>query len=149
MITSWYNIRLLNDNQKFFLLVISTEHHRERSTESREMASPTYSTLSEEQRETDKGSGLFDTTMQPVVKLYRIGMYCFIYFTTCSKVVQDRFVVFYRIQEFKAKTRLPRVKCRQPWNGRHQVFINTTSIYFLKLTLEKLGLNQTLLLNVT
>ena len=74
MITSWYNIRLLNDNQMFFLLVISTEHHRETSTESREMASQTYSTLSQEQRETDKGRGLFDATMQPVVKLYRIGM---------------------------------------------------------------------------
>ena len=74
MITSWYNIRLLNDNQMFFLLVISTEHHRERSTESREMASQTYSTLSEEQREMDKGRGLLDATMQPVVMLYRIGM---------------------------------------------------------------------------
>ena len=75
--------------------MISTEHHRERSTESREMASQTYSTLSEEQREMDKGRGLLDATMQPVVKLYRIGMYCFIYFTTCSKVVQDRYVLFY------------------------------------------------------
>ena len=52
----------------------------ERSTESREMASQTYSTLSEEQRETDKRRGLFDATMQPVVMLHRIGMYCFICF---------------------------------------------------------------------
>ena len=59
--------------------MISTEHHRERSTVSREMASTTYSTLSEEQPEMDNGRGLIDAMMQPVVKLYRIGMYCFIY----------------------------------------------------------------------
>ena len=58
---------------KLFLLVISTDH-RERSTVSREMASKRYSTLSEEQREMDDGRGLFDARMQPVVKLYRIGM---------------------------------------------------------------------------
>ena len=57
--------------------MISIEDHRERFTESREMASTTYSTLSEEQRETDKRPGLFDATMQPVVKLLRIGMCCF------------------------------------------------------------------------
>ena len=60
-----------------FLLVISTEHHRERSRVSREMASTTYSTLSEEQSEMDNRRGLFDVTMQPVVKLYRIGTYVF------------------------------------------------------------------------
>ena len=76
-----YNVRLLNGNQKLFPLVISTEHHRESSTVSREMASKT----SEEQREMEKGRGLLDATMQPVVKLLRIGMYCFVYFTTCSK----------------------------------------------------------------
>ena len=59
----------------------------ERSTESREMASQTYSTLSEEQRETDKRRGLFDAAMQPVVMLHRIGMYCFIY---CGLNVQFR-----------------------------------------------------------
>ena len=55
--------------------MISTEHHRERSTVSREMASTTYSTLSEEQPEMDNGRGLLDATMQPVVMLHRIGMY--------------------------------------------------------------------------
>ena len=63
---------------KCFILVISTEHHRERSTLSREMVSKRSMTCSEEQREMDQRHGLFDAKMQPVVKLYRIGMYCFI-----------------------------------------------------------------------
>ena len=54
-------------------------HRAPQGEVSREMASQTYSTLSEEQRETDKGSRVLNATMQPVVKLYRIGMQCFIY----------------------------------------------------------------------
>ena len=64
----------------FYLLVIFTEHQR-RSTPSplREMASNRYLAGSEEQQEMDRGHGLFDATLQPVVKLYRIGMGPFIY----------------------------------------------------------------------
>ena len=51
-------------------------HRAPQGEVSREMASQTYSTLSEKQRETDKRRGLFDATMQPVVKLHRIGMWC-------------------------------------------------------------------------
>ena len=46
----------------------------ERPTVSGEMSSKRYSTLAEEQPEMDEGCGLFDARMQPVVKLYRIGM---------------------------------------------------------------------------
>ena len=49
-------------------------HRAPQGEVSREMASQTYSTLSEEQREMYKGRGLFDERMQPVVKLHRIGM---------------------------------------------------------------------------
>ena len=68
---------------KLFLLVVSTEQHRERSTASREMmASQTYSTMSVEKQEAEQGrGGLCATMMQPVVKLYRIGMYCNLTFT--------------------------------------------------------------------
>ena len=43
------------------------------------MASERCLTLSEEQREMDEGHGMFEARMQPVVKLYRIGMYCLIH----------------------------------------------------------------------
>ena len=67
---------------KLFLLVVSTEQHRERSTASREMmASQTYSTMSVEKQEADQGRGGLCATVQPVVKLYRIGMYCNLTFT--------------------------------------------------------------------
>ena len=56
-----------------FIPVLSTEH-RERPSVSTEMTSRRYSALSEEQPEMDEGRGLFDARMQPVVKLYRIGM---------------------------------------------------------------------------
>ena len=51
----------------------STER-RERPSVSTEMTSGRSSTLSEEQPEMDEGRKLLDARMQPVVKLYRIGM---------------------------------------------------------------------------
>ena len=58
---------------KSYLLVISTD--KERSTLLREVASGRHPTLSEDQREMDEGHGMVDARMQPVVKLYRIGLY--------------------------------------------------------------------------
>ena len=46
----------------------------ERSTEASRTQSPS------EEREIDEGPGLCDASMQPVVKLYRMGMYCLIYY---------------------------------------------------------------------
>ena len=61
---------------------------------SRKMASKRSSTLSEEQPEMEEGCGLFDARIQPVVKLYRIGMHCLVY--CCLKPVGK----FYRLAVF-------------------------------------------------
>ena len=60
----------------FPLQLDSTDRHRNRFMVWREMASKMHSSMSE-LREMDKRLGLFDAMFQPVVHLFRIGMYCY------------------------------------------------------------------------